>query len=42
MNTLNWVLGSVAAVLWIGPVTWYFWDDIRRYRLRRDTWFRRD
>ncbi len=43
MSLLNISLAIVASLLWIGPVVWYFWDEITHYWVRRhDKWFRQD
>lgn len=43
MTWLNWTLALVSAVVWIGPLLWYFWEPISNYWVRRhDKWFRQD
>ncbi len=41
MTLVNWLLALVAASLWIGVFTWYFWRDVKRsWKTRNDKWFR--
>ncbi len=43
MTLLNWILGLAAMFVWIGPVAYYFKNEIRTFWVRRhDKWFRQD
>jgi hypothetical protein len=43
VTLLNWVLGIAAMLVWIGPVAYYFRDELRTFWTRRnDKWFRQD
>ena len=43
MTLLNWMLGLLAAVVWLGSAAYYFKDELRTFWSRRnDKWFRQD